>query len=364
MLMSRFVAVLAAIVSLSALSATGHAAGFDVKPSEPESIVSMSVTTSRIAGTNRYDTAVAISSAWAPGSATAVLVASGENFPDALAAAGLAKLMGSPVLLSRPDSLPSVTAEELRRLQPNQLYVLGGEQAVSDDVFNDLQQLTTSAGDPVVVTRIGGEDRYASAAAISTAKAGTGMRVYIARGDTYPDALSVSSVVVQRNGVMLLVRPTTIPAATKAALTRLQPSHIIVIGGEDSVSAEVFAELQAWKNPDGHADPVVSRFGGANRWETSAVVATQLGAPGNIYMTTGLNFPDALTIGPRAGRSDLGTAPGSVLLTRPERLPSPIAYHLYSRGRLPFNHPQQVIAVGGESAVSTRVLEQAAAYFP
>lgn len=363
----RSTAVGAVLLSLTLLCGTAHAAPGDsvgdTVGGTQQGVQAAAAEVSRLAGSTRYETAVAISSSWAPRSAPIVLVASGADFPDALAAAGLARILGSPILLTRADRLPSVTADELRRLQPDQVYVLGGEAAVSDAVLDELQQVTAAPDDPGTVTRVGGADRYASAAAIATKKPGTGMPVFIARGDAYPDALSVSSAVGQRNGALLLVRPTSIPRATRDALTRLQPSHIIVVGGEASVSAEVYAELEAWKNPEGYADPVVSRVGGADRWETSAAVATYLSAPGDVYLATGLGFPDALAVGPRAARSDLGAAAGSVLLTRPDRLPAPIDYHLWTRSRLPYNHPGQVIAVGGPAVVSDAVVERAASYF-
>src|SRR5688572_21749966 len=74
----------------------------------------------RIAGIDRYETAVHISGAAFDDGAATVVLASGESFPDGLAAGPLAALEDAPVLLTTRDGLPSVTATELERLAPEQ----------------------------------------------------------------------------------------------------------------------------------------------------------------------------------------------------------------------------------------------------
>jgi spore germination protein YaaH len=92
------------------------------------------VTVNRIAGGDRYSTAAYISaSTFAPG-APVVYVATGLNFPDALAGAAVAGSQGAPILLVAPGSIPAVTAAELARLQPGRIVVLGGTGVVSEAV--------------------------------------------------------------------------------------------------------------------------------------------------------------------------------------------------------------------------------------
>ena len=87
---------------------------------------------SRIAGTDRYGTAAAISrSSFAPGVAVAY-VATGESFPDALAGAAAAAHDGGPVLLTARDVIPPATLDELTRLRPARIVVLGGPGVISD----------------------------------------------------------------------------------------------------------------------------------------------------------------------------------------------------------------------------------------
>ncbi len=116
----------------------------------------------RLAGADRYATAAAISKAtFAPG-VELVYVATGANFPDALAGAAAAGKTGSPVLLVGANAIPSATATELSRLKPGRIVVLGASGVVFDSVVAALKGYTTGT-----VTRLAGLDRFATSAAIS-----------------------------------------------------------------------------------------------------------------------------------------------------------------------------------------------------
>jgi len=93
----------------------------------------------RYGGADRFATAAAISAAsFTPGVPVAY-VATGMNFPDALAGAAAAGFQGVPVLLVMPDSIPAATAAELARLQPARIIILGSAGAVSNGVRSQLQ---------------------------------------------------------------------------------------------------------------------------------------------------------------------------------------------------------------------------------
>ena len=72
----------------------------------------------------------------APGSADEVVIATGTNFADALAGGPLAEARNAPVLLTDPGFLPAVVADEIVRLDPDRIVVLGGTAAVSQAVFD------------------------------------------------------------------------------------------------------------------------------------------------------------------------------------------------------------------------------------
>ncbi len=90
--------------------------------------------TIRLWGNDRYETSAEISrNSWAPEMTAVVYLASGETFPDALSA-GPSTLMGGPLLLTARDHLPGPIQQELARLHPCAVVVVGGPNAVSDAV--------------------------------------------------------------------------------------------------------------------------------------------------------------------------------------------------------------------------------------
>ncbi|MGC5584591.1 cell wall-binding repeat-containing protein [Ornithinimicrobium sp. W1665] len=94
----------------------------------------------RVAGANRYATAAAVAEAFYPRADRAFL-ATGLDFPDALAAGPVAGLDGAPVLLTTPTALPQVVQDELVRLDPLRVTVLGGPAAVGGAVPTAVEAL-------------------------------------------------------------------------------------------------------------------------------------------------------------------------------------------------------------------------------
>lgn len=200
-------------------------------------------TVERLSGADRYLTAIEISKHAYPvnGSADVVVVATGTNFPDALAAASAAVALGGPVLLTPPNALPAVVAAEIERLDPDEILVLGGSAAISGAVFNALDAIAPA-------TRVSGADRYATAVAVSahvfTVPADVD-RVYIAVGTNFPDALAGAAAAAAMGAPVLLVQSNSVPAAVAAEITRLGPTHIYILGGTAVISAAVEAQLAA-----------------------------------------------------------------------------------------------------------------------
>lgn len=157
-------------------------------------------------------------------------------------------------------------------------------------IFNSLNGAPT-------VTRIAGDDRFATAAALSrSGYPGSGVPVvYIATGVNFADALAAAPAAAAQGGPLLLVEPGSVPAATKAELTRLAPKRIVVVGGASAVSDETYASLAAYA-------PAIQRIAGPDRFATSRLIAESVfGAAQSALVATGDNFPDALTAGAAAG---------------------------------------------------------------
>jgi putative cell wall-binding protein len=290
----------------------------------------------RLAGPDRYATAAAISAAsFAPGVEVAYL-ATGVNFPDALAGAAAAGSQHAPILLVTKDSIPVPTAAELMRLKPVRIVILGSTGVVSTAVAAAADAYTTGA-----VSRIGGADRYATAAAISAATFAPGVALaYVATGANFPDALAGAAAAGSRNAPVLLVTDDGIPSATVAELKRLKPAKIVVLGGASVVSSSVKEALAAYTTG------TVIRLAGGDRYSTAATISSATFAPGVdvVYVATGANFPDAL-----AGAAAAGSEGAPILLVTKDTVPSATAAEVR---RL---NPGRIVVLGSTGVVSEAV---------
>jgi putative cell wall-binding protein len=295
---------------------------------------------SRIAGADRYATAAAVSRATFASGVPVAYVATGANYPDALAGGAAAAARGGPVLLTQAGRLPSPTATELARLKPARIEVLGGIAAISNAVMTQLDAYTTGA-----VRRLAGRDRYATAAAVSAATFSAGVSVaYVATGGNYPDALAAIPLAGRTDSPLLLAYPSSVPSATAAELRRLNPGRIVVLGGTAVLSGVVVSQL------NGYTTGSVTRIAGADRYGTAAAIAARFSAHRpSAYLATGVAYPDALSGGPAAARAGV-----PLLLVAPDRLPTPTASQL-DRIR-----PDRLVVLGGLSAVSDEIAASAA----
>ena len=94
-----------------------------------------------------------------------VYIATGTNFPDALSAASPAALGLGPVLLVQQNAIPQATLDEINRLEPRRIVIVGGLAAISQAVEDQLDALDFNPG----IVRISGADRYITAAELSEA---------------------------------------------------------------------------------------------------------------------------------------------------------------------------------------------------
>ncbi|WP_226344385.1 cell wall-binding repeat-containing protein [Agilicoccus flavus] len=239
----------------------------------------------RLAGADRFSTAVAVSRQAFPGPVERVTLASGVTFPDALAAGPAAARAGGPLLLSGTRSLRADVLAEVARLRPKRITVVGGTGAVDATVETALAKIAP-------VSRVAGADRWATAARVADTWSGS-PTVYLAAGTAFPDALSAGSGAAAENAPLLLTDDRSITPATAAALARTSAKRVVIVGGPavvgDSVAQQVRELLPGAS---------VTRLAGADRYATSAaVVAAVTGRSGtatSVYVASGGAFPDAL----------------------------------------------------------------------
>lgn len=195
----------------------------------------------RLFGADRYATAAAISASTFPSGAGTVFIATGRNYPDALAAGAEAARQRVPILLVSPNQLPSATAQELARLHPAQIVVMGGTGAVSDAVVAQLRAYAPR------IDRIAGADRYATAVALSRGvhPANSVTTVYLATGTAYPDGLSAGPIAGTQLAPLLLVRSNAVPSVVVDELRRLDPTNVVFVGGSGAISDSVREAVRA-----------------------------------------------------------------------------------------------------------------------
>jgi putative cell wall-binding protein len=251
----------------------------------------------RISGANRYATAAALSAAAYPSGATDVMIATGADFPDALAGSAAAGRLGMPVLLTERSELPAATRAELNRLDPERIWVLGGTTVIRERVRLALES-HASSGDAV---RVAGEDRYQTAAKIARTWYDPGVpAAFVAVGTNFADALAGAPAAALRNSPLLLVKPSAIPSSTANTLDHLNPQRIYVLGGTAMISNGVMNALDAYTSGP------VTRLAGADRYATAeAIVRAFWTKSVRAYVASGMDFPDALAGGAVAGRDHL-----------------------------------------------------------
>jgi putative cell wall-binding protein len=309
-------------------------------PVQPNYCTGPDVGCTRLAGANRYATAAAVSKAHHDiETGGLVYIASGDNFPDALAGAAVAARGEHPVLLVKRDEIPSTVITELQRLAPSEIVILGGSITVADSVASALG--ASEYGSPTV-TRLAGTTRYTTAVAISKHAFADGEPdvVVIASGENFADALPAGTLAASLDAPVLLTTGSVLPPEVKAEIIRLAPETIFVMGGESSISNAVMAELAPLA--------MVHRISGEDRY-TTAIAASQEAFPDpsevhKIYITIGTNYPDGLTGGAAAGM--VGSP---LLLVRPMMLDDAVRDEILRLG------PSEIIILGGQSSVGSNV---------
>lgn len=266
------------------------------------------VTVQRVSGSDRYATAVALAQRGYPTTAPVVVLATGTNYPDALAAGPVAAQLGGPLLLTAPGFVPSAVLTEIQALDPRTVVVVGGVSAISGDVLSTIQSALPHA----TVTRVAGADRYATSAAVVRYGFGAGAHVpgvYLATGRNFPDALSAAAAAGAAHEPVLLLNGVegALDSVTSGLISDLSPAKATIVGGYSAVSPDVETGL------DGELGLAnVSRLAGSDRFQTSHLIAAAaFTSAHSAFFATGTNFPDAL-----AG-SALAAAQGAPLFTVP-----------------------------------------------
>ena len=292
--------------------------------------------TDRIAGENRYETAVKISQAGYAEGAPVVYVASGQLWPDALTAAPAAANEGGPLLLVREGEAPQVVLDEIARLGAERVVIVGGLPSVNADVEAAIGEIDSV----VTIDRLGGDNRYETSRLVAEYAFESAEGAYVATGKRFPDALSAGTAAGHLAWPLVLVNTATeVPATTIATLEELGIDRVRVVGSTDAVPSSNAGELV-------DAGFTVTRQGGVDRYATSALVTLGAfdSAPNGAYLASGLLFPDAL-----AGGAVAAVQGSPLLITREGCVPQSVLDALETL------QPTSVTLLGGEPSLDHEV---------
>ncbi len=240
----------------------------------------------RISGATRYETAQGIADRVgiendAKGFDN-VIVASGEDFPDALSAAYLSKVKNAPILLTSPERENS-TAEYIKANANENaaVYIIGGEGVIS----SRLEKLLTSMTDKqLTVKRLAGSDRYATNLAVLKETGEKQEEIMFASGLDFADAISASAA----GRPLMLVSGDALTSEQQSYLSTAGAKSAFIIGGSGAVSEKLGEQVKG-------LIPQLERLGGKNRYETSRITANRFFRKTvTAALACGSNFPDGI----------------------------------------------------------------------
>ena len=251
---------------------------------------------SRWHGALRYDTAAALAKEFFP-NATEAFIATGRNFPDALAAAAVAGSRGAPVLLVDAGQTQAAVARLNAMPGLRRIYVVGGTEVVKPQVVNDIRSKLSIPG--VAIQRKAGANRFDTAATLAEEFFPNATEAFIATGRNFPDALAAAAVAGSRGAPVLLVDA----GQTQAAVARLNAMpglrRVHIVGGASVVTPQLETEIRSKVTIPGVAFP---RWYGELRYDTAAALAKEFFPNATeAFIATGRNFPDALAAAAVAG---------------------------------------------------------------
>ncbi|QGS69345.1 SH3 domain-containing protein [Oceanobacillus sp. 143] len=273
----------------------------------------------RLEGYSRYDTSVSIANhGWHWDQPTSVVIGRGDDPIDALTGSVLASGLDSPLILTKTKELPASVERELNRLNPTGIvYILGGENVISEDVENKLKQ---KFGNNRVI-RIAGYSRFETASKVAKEvdEHSNVSEVIVTTGDSNSsDPLAIAPYAGENNIPILLTGRSRGESLNKEVRTFIQDNNIkkvTIIGGELAVSKSAEAELQRLV---GSAN--VKRVFGKSRFDTNIAIINTFydsKAIDKLLVSQGMETADALSASPFAAKLE---AP--IVLTQANKLPA------------------------------------------
>ncbi|APQ72865.1 amidase [Clostridium botulinum] len=296
---------------------------------------------SRIEGANRYKTSLNISKQFNNDKVDNVIIASGSDFPDALAGSSLSKKLKAPILLVDKDikgSLDSIDYIKNHLNVNGNVYILGGNASVSENYINYIKSLGYKN-----IIRLGGKNRFdTNKAIINSMNIEKGTPIVITNGYGFADALSVSSAAASKGYPILMSDSKTLPDEIKAKIREIQPSKLYLIGGQGSLSNNIITEVRNIVPSLNYSN--ITRIWGNTRYDTSLEICKYFNLDSDTaVIANGENFPDALSGSALAAKQN---AP--IVLTNGKDMSNQKKY-------LNTTNYKNLILLGGSGAISSNL---------
>lgn len=242
----------------------------------------------RLSGQSRYQTSKAVAENFSDGQVDNIIIATGNNYADALSVSTLAGQLHAPILLVNKTVNQSQDALDYisKHMTGGKVWIIGGKLAIDSSFETKLTSMGNS------VERIEGQNRYATCLAIA-AKENTskGTPVFLATGLNFPDALSVASVAASNGYPIILSPKDSLDSEVQNYLSKQQPSKVYIVGGPLVISQAVESKVKSIL-----PSATVTRMAGQSRFDTSVeVYKTFFTKPDSICIASGMNYPDALS---------------------------------------------------------------------
>lgn len=248
----------------------------------------------RTSGSDRYATAASVAkSNWASGARDVVLV-SGEGYADAVSASALAKELNAPILLTTSAVLNPDTRSALEVLNPENIYVIGGNASISQSVRNSLRYNYN-------LVELKGNDRYETNIAVANKLIELGVsadNVMLVGGEGFSDALSVAPVAAAKGQILLLGSNDANSMRPVVNFVRNNGSRVTVVGTSNVINQNMFNKLGAVERVNG----------GVDRFETNINVLSRFDSDlksDKLYVAnaSGNGYADALVASALAGKN-------------------------------------------------------------
>ncbi|HBF0342048.1 TPA: cell wall-binding protein Cwp10 [Clostridioides difficile] len=260
------------------------------------------VTVKKLKGADRFETATKISqSGWTKSDTVVIVNGEDKSMVDGLTATPLASVKNSPILLSSNEKLPQKTVEELKRLNPSKVIVIGGNNSMPNSVVEAIKAVNSK----ISVQRIGGDTRYQTSINIAKEidKTNNVSKLYIGAGNGEADSLSIASLAGKEKTPIVLTQKDGVDNEAVQFIKSNKVSNIYFIGGIEKISNKAIEQVGKIANKDISNN----RVAGQTRQETNAKVIDKFYSQSKLDGVVVANqdkLIDALAVGPLAAKNN------------------------------------------------------------